>query len=79
MFGRCTFSLLTVIGLVGGVSAWGVTKGSAKRELQELVRSPRVEFPVPLEFHRRFGFVAFPELPELEGFCDGVEWNDNLV
>jgi tetratricopeptide (TPR) repeat protein len=61
MFGRRILILLTVVALGGGLSAWGVPKGSAKRELQELVRSPRMEFPVPLEFHRRFGFVTFPE------------------
>src|SRR5688500_9922183 len=47
--------------LMSGVAALGVAKGSAKRELQGLVRTPRVEFPVPLEFHRRFGGVAFAE------------------
>jgi tetratricopeptide (TPR) repeat protein len=37
-----------------------VPKASAKRELQQLVRLPIVEFGTPLEFHRRFGFVVFP-------------------
>ncbi|HEX7858809.1 MAG TPA: tetratricopeptide repeat protein [Verrucomicrobiae bacterium] len=58
MFGRCAMVIML---LMSGVAAFGVAKGNAKRELQGLVRTPRVEFPVPLEFHRRFGFVAFAQ------------------
>lgn len=55
MFGRCVLLWVTV------VSCLAVPKGSAKRELQQLVRLPLLQFPMPLEFERRFGFVAFPD------------------
>ena len=58
MLGRCIWIAVTVLSLA---SAAAVPKGSAKRELQELVRLPMLEFGTPLEFHRRFGFVVFPE------------------
>ena len=57
MFGRFVFCWLTMLSVA---SALAVPKGSAKRELQQLVRLPIVEFGTPLDFHRRFGFVAFP-------------------
>src|SRR5687768_11936306 len=57
MFGRFVFCGLTMLSVA---SALAVPKGSAKRELQQLVRLPVVEFGTPLDFHRRFGFVAFP-------------------
>jgi tetratricopeptide (TPR) repeat protein len=40
-------------------SCCAIPKSSTKRELQRLVRLPRIEFSKPLEFDRRFGFVAF--------------------
>src|SRR5687767_12802875 len=57
MFGRFVFCGLTMLSVA---TALAVPKGSAKRELQQLVRLPIVEFGTPLDFHRRFGFVAFP-------------------
>src|SRR5688572_18993039 len=57
MFGRFVFCWLTMLSVA---TASAVPKASAKRELQQLVRLPVVEFGTPLEFHRRFGFVVFP-------------------
>jgi tetratricopeptide (TPR) repeat protein len=58
MLGRCVWLWVTVM---SAAVALAVPKGSSKRELQQLVRLPRVEFGTPLDFHRRFGFVAFPD------------------
>ena len=58
MLGRCVWFWVTVISTV---VALAVPKGSPKRELQQLVRLPRVEFGTAIEFHRRFGFVAFTD------------------
>ena len=58
MFGRCVWLAVTVLSVATAVA---VAKGSAKRELQQLVRLPMLEFGTPLEFHRRFGFVVFPD------------------
>lgn len=55
MFRRCILLLLTV------TTCLAIPKSSAKRELQRLVRLPRVDFPIPLQFDHRFGFVAFPD------------------
>jgi tetratricopeptide (TPR) repeat protein len=58
MLGRCVWLWVTVISTA---VAHAVPKGSPKRELQQLVRLPRVEFGTSIDFHRRFGFVAFPD------------------
>jgi hypothetical protein len=42
-------------------SCFGIPKSGTKRELQRLVRLPKLEFSKPLEFDRRFGFVAFAD------------------
>ena len=55
MLGRCVILWVTVVGCLA------VPKASTKRELQQLVRLPVVQFPAPLEFQRRFGFTAFPD------------------
>lgn len=52
---RCLALMLTA------VSCLAIPKSSAWRELQRLVRLPRLEFTRPVEFDRRFGFVAFPD------------------
>jgi tetratricopeptide (TPR) repeat protein len=53
---RCWILLLTTV-----ASCFGIPKSSTKRELQRLVRLPKLEFSKPLEFDRRFGFVAFAD------------------
>ena len=58
MLGRCVFLWVTVMSTA---VALAVPKESPKRELQQLVRLPRVEFGTAIDFHRRFGFVAFPD------------------
>jgi tetratricopeptide (TPR) repeat protein len=58
MLGRSVCFWVTVLSTV---VALGVPKAGPKRELQQLVRLPRVEFGAPLDFHRRFGFVAYPD------------------
>jgi tetratricopeptide (TPR) repeat protein len=48
-----------ILGLtVAGCAA--IPKGNGKRELQRLVRLPRIEFASPLTFDRTTGFVVFP-------------------
>jgi tetratricopeptide (TPR) repeat protein len=42
-------------------TCFAIPKSSAKRDLQRLVRLPRVDFPIPLQFDHRLGFIAFPE------------------
>jgi tetratricopeptide (TPR) repeat protein len=42
-------------------SFFAIPKSSTRRELQRLVRLPKLEFSKPLEFDRAFGFVAFPD------------------
>ena len=58
MFHRCIWLAVTVSSVAFAVA---LPKGSAKRELQRLVRLPMLEFGTPLEFHRRLGFVVFPD------------------
>ena len=43
-------------------SCFAIPKSSTKRELQRLVRLPRLEFAKPVEFDRAFGFVAFADV-----------------
>ena len=42
-------------------SCFAIPKSSTRRELQRLVRLPKLEFSKPLEFDRKFGFVAFAD------------------
>ena len=42
------------------VSCFAIPRSSGKRELQRLVRLPRIEFASPLVFDRTSGFVIFP-------------------
>ena len=52
-------------------SCFAIPKNSTRRELQRLVRLPKVEFGKALEFEHNFGFVAFQDgndgLLELHG------------
>ncbi len=42
-------------------TCFAIPKAGTKRELQRLVRLPKLEFSKPLEIDRKFGFVAFPD------------------
>ena len=42
-------------------SCFAIPKNSTRRELQRLVRLPKVEFGKPLEFEHNFGFIAFQD------------------
>lgn len=53
---RCCLVLLMTLS-----TCLAVPKQSAKSELQRLVRLPKLEFSAPLQFDRKFGFVAFPD------------------
>src|SRR5688572_12201750 len=41
-------------------SCLAIPKAGSKRELQRLVRLPRIDFPLPLNFDRTTGFSVFP-------------------